>query len=86
MYDIGVIRRTNMIVNESKQKFLKLTNGDTDFMMTDGIKLVPRATIEISLMCPSNLMIQIQDAMAKGYIKAVAYVREESYMWEQLKK
>ena len=75
-----------MTVTETKQKFLKLTNGDTDFMMTDGIKMVPRATIEISLMCPTNLMIQFQDAIAKGYIKAVAYAREDSYMWEQLKK
>ena len=74
-----------MTFTTTDKKFVKLTNGDTDFMMTDGIKMVPRATIEISLMCPSNLMIQIQDAMAKGYITPVAYAREESYMWEKLK-
>ena len=75
-----------MTFTETKQKFVRLKKGDTDFIMTDGIKLVPRAIIEISSMCPTNLMIQIQDAMAKGYIKPVAYAREESYMWEQLKK
>ena len=75
-----------MTFTTTDNKFVKLYKGDMDFMMTDGIRLVPRATIEISSMCPSSLMIQLQDAVAKGYIKPVAYAREESYIWEQLKK
>ena len=75
-----------MTLKTIDQKFVKLKNGDTDFMMTDGVKLVPRACIEFSSMCPPMLMIQVNDAIAKGYINPVAYAREDSYMWEQLKK
>ena len=75
-----------MTFTETKQKFVKLKKGDTDFMMTDGIKMVPRASVEFSTMCPPMLMIQVNDAIAKGYINPVAYAREDSYIWEQLKK
>ena len=67
-----------MTFTETKQKFVRLKKGDTDFVMTDGIKLIPRASVEFSSRCPPMLMIQIQDAMAKGYVNIVAYAREDS--------
>lgn len=68
----------------SKTSFVKITQGDADFMMTDGITLMPRANIEISDVCPSSLKMAIHRAMADGYIKCVAHVKEKDYMWEKI--
>lgn len=63
----------------------KLTRGDSDFMFShDGITLTPRASVEFSSMCPSSLIIQVQDAIAKGYIKPIAYMTDREYVWEKL--
>lgn len=62
-----------------------LRRGDSDFMFShDGMTLTPRAGLEYSAMCPTNLVIQVQDAMAKGLITPVAYMRESEYVWDKL--
>lgn len=65
-------------------KIREIRQGDDDFYITDGTKLSPRAYIEVSDMCPSNLKLSIHRAMADGYLKTVACVREKDYMWEKL--
>lgn len=66
--------------------FKKVTPGDPLFRMNDGLMMCNRAGFEFSTMCPTNLVIQVQDAIAKGLIKPVAYLREEEYVWESLKE
>lgn len=73
-----------MTITQPENRFVKVVRGDDNFMMTDGIKLVPRAAVEFSNMCPSSLIIQVQDAIAKGYIKPVAYVKTKELFWEVL--
>jgi hypothetical protein len=35
-------------------------------------------------MCPANMSLTIQRAMADGYLKTVACVKEKDYVWEKL--
>lgn len=70
---------------ETSVRVKKFTRGDNDFMFShDGITLTPRAAVEFSSLCPSSLIIQVQDAIAKGYIKPIAYMTEKEYVWEKL--
>ena len=64
--------------------FKTIKRGDYDFYMTDGIKVVPRAAIEISALCPANMRLMIERALADGYLKPIAYVKDKDYMWEKL--
>jgi hypothetical protein len=70
------------VVNDTKIR--EIRQGDDDFYITDGIKQSPRAYIEISDLCPANMSLTIQRAMADGYLKAVACVKEKDYVWEKL--
>ena len=70
--------------NNNTTTFKEIRQGDDDFLVSDGFKLVPRAYIEISDVCPSNLKLAIHRAMADGYLKTVACVKTQDYMWEQL--
>jgi hypothetical protein len=64
--------------------FKEINQGDPDFMMNDGIKLVPRAAIKISQRCPSNYASLIAECMNHGWIKPVAHVKESDYVWEKV--
>lgn len=66
------------------KSFKKIKKGDPDFMMNDGIQLVPRAAIEFSELCPTRLLVQIQDAIGKGWIRPVSYMTDKEYVWEKL--
>jgi len=54
--------------------------------MSDGVMLTPRAAIEVSMDCPKDYLCIIQTCMEKGWLQPVAYVKEEEYTWERLKK
>jgi len=64
--------------------FKEIRQGDHDFYMTDGIKVVPRAYIEVSDVCPTNIKLAIHRAMADGYLKTVACMQDKEYVWEKL--
>lgn len=69
---------------DNTTKFKEIHQSDSDFYLTDGIKIVPRAYIEISDVCPMNIKMAIHRAMADGYLKTVACVKTQDYMWEKL--
>ena len=69
---------------QSGTTFKEIRQGDSDFLMSDGIKLVPRAYIEISDVCPTSIKMAIHRAMADGYLKTVACVKTKDYMWEKI--
>jgi hypothetical protein len=73
-----------MTFTKNDTKIREIRQGDSDFYITDGIKQAPRAYIEISDVCPTNMKLAIQRAMADGYLKTVACVKEKDYMWEKL--
>ena len=73
-----------MSFTETGIEFIKMVEGEAGFYMTDGIRLVPRAALEISDKCPSNTKYLILDAIQNGSVKVVAYVKDREYTWEKL--
>lgn len=62
----------------------RIYRGQAGFTMTDGIKIVPRAEIEILEQCPGSIRDTVAFAIAKGYVQPVANVRDEELVWEKL--
>lgn len=61
-----------------------IRQGGDDFHFVDGHKLVPRASFEISELCPANMRLMIERAIGEGYIRTVAYIPDAEYAWEKL--
>jgi len=79
---VGRVEKMTFANNDTKIK--EIRQGDYDFFISDGIKLSPRAYIEVSDVCPTNIKLAIHRAMSDGYLKAVACVKDSEYMWEKL--
>lgn len=75
---------TTFTTNTTGIKFKEIQQGDPDFTMTDGIKLVPRAGFEISQRCPDRYASLIAECINHGWLKPVAYVKESDYVWEKI--
>jgi len=64
-----------------------LRHNDADFTFSpDGIKIVPRASFEISSGCPYNYREIIQECISHGWLKPVAHMRDVEYTMELLRK
>jgi hypothetical protein len=64
-----------------------LRQSDTDFTFSpDGIRLVPRASFEISEKCPVEYRQILMQCMDFGWIKPVAHMRDTEYTMELLRK
>ncbi len=64
-----------------------LRAGDEDFTFSpDGMKLVPRASFEISQRCPQEYRSLIAECVEHGWIKPVAHMRDVEYTMELLRK
>ncbi len=74
----------DMTFTVQKSTTRRIYRGQDSFNMIDGVKLVPRAEIEILDQCPTNLRGHIEWAIAKGWIQPVANVRDEELVWEKL--
>ena len=73
-----------MTFTVQKTRFKEIRPGDEHFRMTDGIRLVPRASIEVNQRCPENYKSLIQECINHGWIKPIAYVKEKELFWEVL--
>lgn len=69
--------------NNATVKTIK--QGEADFHFChDGVTLTPRASLEISPVCPSQMRMMIERALVDGYLRPVAYMRQDEFMWEKL--
>lgn len=73
-----------MTFTVQKSTTRRIYRGQSGFDMIDGVKLVPRAEIEILEQCPDYIRDTVAYAMAKGYIQLVATVRDEELVWDKL--
>jgi hypothetical protein len=73
-----------MIFTTTGTTFKEIQQGDPDFTMTDGIKLVPRAGLEISKNCPREYKLILVECINNGWLKPVSYIKESEYVWEKL--
>lgn len=62
-----------------------LRSGEPGFNIVDGITVNPRAGFEISLYCPREYRLIIQDCVDKGWLKPVACVVDYEQTMDELK-
>lgn len=73
-----------MTFTEPKKRFKVIRPGDEHFNMTDGIKLVPRASFEIGEGCPEYFKTIIAKAYNEGWLIPIAHVKTKELFWELL--
>jgi hypothetical protein len=75
-----------MFISTKSKPYRKIHSSEKHFHFSpDGIKVVPRAGIEISQRCPENYQHLIQECLHHGWLRPVAYMLEEEVMWHELK-
>lgn len=62
----------------------KIMPGDSKFNIIDGITVMPRAGIEIDRGCPQNYKHIIEQCAMRGWIRPIAYVKDNELFWEEL--
>ena len=80
----ALYRSTIVTYTFPDKTFKRLKRGEENFVMSDGIQLVPRAAIEISQRCPDNYKSLISECVEQGWLVPVAYVKEKELFWEKL--
>ena len=73
-----------MTFTVSENRIKEIHQGDANFRIADGIRLIPRAGFEISKSCPHNYKLILADCINRGWIKPIAYVKEKELFWEIL--
>ena len=73
-----------MTYTVSKSTTKRIYRGQPGFDMIDGVKLVPRAEVEILGQCPSHVRDTVAWAIAKGWVQPVANVRDDELVWDKL--
>jgi hypothetical protein len=64
-----------------------LRHTDTDFTFSpDGIRVVPRASFEVSSHCPVQYRQVIAECINNGWLKPIAHMRDVEYTMELLRK
>jgi hypothetical protein len=74
------------INSDTKHKVKSLKAGDPNWHIHNGLTITPRAGFEISNQCPREYRLILADCIDRGWLKPVAYMRDDEYMWEELKK
>ena len=73
-----------MTYTVSKSTTRRIYRGQSGFNMMDGVMIVPRAEVEILEQCPAHVRDTVAWAIAKGWVQAVANVRDDELVWEKL--
>ena len=71
---------------QSKHEIRTIRQGDTNFMLTDGLVTYPRAMMHVTPECPPEVRTTIMWAVNNGYLKCVAHVQGKELTWESLTK
>ena len=73
-----------MSFTSTPRQIRTIRQGDSGFMINDGMISYPRAMIHVLPECPSKVREYLQWAMENGYIKTVAHVYGKELTWEKL--
>jgi hypothetical protein len=69
---------------ESKNKIKTVKPGDSNWYIDSNFIRTPRAGFEISMKCPSEYRMILNQCIQNGWILPVAYMKESEHFWEQL--
>ena len=61
-----------MMITQSKIKTIR--QGDSKFMLSDGLIVCPRAGFDINQSCPKEYRMIILECINNGWLKPVAHV------------
>ena len=67
-------------------KIKTVKQGDRLWHIKHGLYYCPRAGFEISTDCPKEYRMVLQECITMGWINPVAYMRDDEYVWEELKE
>ena len=71
---------------ESKNKIKTVKPGDGSWYIDSNFIRTPRAGFEISMKCPAEYRMILNECMRNGWIMPIAYMTESEYIWETLQK
>jgi hypothetical protein len=69
-----------------KSRIRTINMNDSDFMLQDGYIISPRAGLEIDKSCPREYRMIITECLNNGWLKPVAYVKDNELFWEEFEK
>lgn len=75
-----------MTFTTPKVKIKTINRDDRMFYIKGDMTVTPRAGFEISKSCPREYRLILSECIDKGWLKPVAYMRDDEYVWEQLKE
>ena len=75
-----------MKINTTHSKFKTIRQGESGFMLTDGLMIAPRAGFEISQSCPAEYKSIFITAINAGWLKPVANVYARDLTFQLLKE
>lgn len=74
-----------MNIATTRSAYQVVRANDPEFHFSpDGLSLIGRAALEISCGCPDRYKDIIAECINRGWLKPVAYMRNEEYTWEKL--
>lgn len=74
-------------LNSNQIKIKTLKRGDNGFIIrVDGFSIIPRAGFQINSKCPKEYKLVLQECISNGWVEPVAYITENEFMWDELKK
>jgi len=68
-----------------KSNIRTLREGDPMFHIVGNVTLTPRAGFEITEHCPNEYVSLVTQAIRNGWLKPIAYVRDDELMWDKIK-
>lgn len=68
-----------------KVRIKTIKSDDPMFYIKGDVTMSPRAGLEILQSCPREYRMILSECLDKGWLKPVAYMRDDEYIWEQLK-
>jgi hypothetical protein len=72
---------------ETINKVKTIKRGEPGFtIIIDGFSIAPRAGFQINNLCPKEYKLILQECISNGWIEPVAYMTEQEFTWEELKK
>lgn len=76
------MKHPKFIINQYKVKTIK--KDSPDFYFSAGITRSPRAGFEVMYECPDTYKRVIMECIQNGWLKPVAYMRDNEFAWDKL--
>lgn len=73
-------------IKSPTNNFKSIRPGEPLFAFTDDFVYVPRAGIEVDPKCPSRYIDIVNQCIMNNWIRPVAFMRDDEYIWEKLKE